>query len=102
MKIEILKEQDMPLLSRKRYTLSMESGKETPSRKEILKKVADELKSKPELVIIKHIYTRYGSKNIKVIANIYKNKKDLERIEEKYLLKKNSLEEKKEEAEASA
>ncbi len=102
MKIEILKEQDMPLLSRKRYTIRMVCDKQTPSRKDILKEVSAGLKAKPELVVIKHIYTRYGSKEIKIIANLYNQRKDLERIEEKYLIKKNTLEEKKESEEATA
>ncbi|MFP4655956.1 MAG: hypothetical protein ACLFNK_00045 [Candidatus Woesearchaeota archaeon] len=102
MKIEILKEKDMPLLSRKRYSLITESDKHTPSRKELLKKVAENLKTKPELVVIKHIYTKYGSKEVKIIANVYDNKKDKDLIEKEYLLKKNSLEEKKDNEEATA
>ena len=95
MELTIQKEIDTPLLSRKRVTFEFTSEKETPSRKVLLKKVAEKTKAKPELVVIKHIYTKYGSKNAKVIAHIYNNKKDMEIIEEKYLLKKNNLEEPK-------
>lgn len=97
MELTVLKEIDMPFLSRKRITFGFTSAKETPSRKDLIKIVADKVKAKPEVVIIKHIYTKYGSRNAKIIAHIYKNKKDMEVIEEKYLLKKNSLEEPKQE-----
>ncbi len=102
MSIEVLKEQEVPLLSRKRYTLEVDSPKQTMSRKELVKLVAEKIKSKPELVVVKHIYTRYGSRKSKVIAHSYKDKKDMERIEEGYLLKKNSLEEPKSEEESAA
>ncbi|MFW5852660.1 MAG: 30S ribosomal protein S24e [Nanoarchaeota archaeon] len=100
MNIEILKEQEAPLLSRKRVTFGLVSDKETPSRKNLLKAVAEKTKAKPELIIIKHVYNKYGSKDVKVIAHIYKNKEDMKNIEGEYLLKKNSLEEPKKEEEA--
>ena len=95
MELNIVKEVDMPLLSRKRISLEFTSDKETPSRKSLITKIAEKTKAKPELVIVKHIYTKYGSRNSKAIVHVYNNKKDMENIEEKYLVKKNSLEEPK-------
>ncbi len=95
MELNIVKEVDMPLLSRKRISLELTSDKETPSRKSLLTKIADKTNTKPELVIVKHIYTKYGSRKSKIIAHVYTNKSDMEQIEEKYLVKKNSLEEPK-------
>ena len=99
MELVVLKEVDTPLLSRKRITFELVGEKETPSRKVLIKEVASKVKAKPELVVIKHIYTQFGSRKAKIIANVYSNKKEMENVEEKYLLKKNSLEEPKPEGE---
>jgi ribosomal protein S24E len=91
--MNITKELEAPLLARKRVTLEVEKRGVTPSRKELVKEVAAKVGSKPELIVIKHIYTQYGSQDIKVIAHVYKKREDLERVEEEYLVKKNVVEE---------
>ncbi len=98
MKMQILKEKETPLLSRKRITLELQAEKETPARAELVKAVAEKAKAKPELVIIKHVYSQYGSKTVKIIAHVYKDAKEMEKIEGQYLLKKHEV--KKEEAPA--
>lgn len=102
MNLNILKETDVKLFSRKRITFQTESKGVTPSRSDLIKEVAKAAKSKPELVVIKHIYTKFGSKNIKIIAHIYNTRKDLEKIEEKYIVKKHKVEEPKKEEAAPA
>ncbi|MFW6230523.1 MAG: 30S ribosomal protein S24e [Nanoarchaeota archaeon] len=101
MKLDIVKEVEAPLLSRKRVTLTVESDSTTPARQDLIKKVAEKLGAKPELVVIKHIYTSFGTKSCKVIAHVYKKREELERIEEGYLVKKNTLAAPKEEAVAA-
>ena len=103
MEINILKERDTPLLSRKRVTLEITFEGATPSREKIREVVAAKLKSDKDLTVIKHIYTRYGVEKCKVIAHIYSNKEDIRKYEEKGVLKKHEAKkeekaEKKEEA----
>lgn len=98
MEMQILKEKETPLLSRKRVTLELEAAKETPARAELVKAVAEKVKAKQELVIIKHVYSQYGNKTVKIIAHVYKDAKEMEKIEGQYLLKKHEI--KKEEAPA--
>src|SRR3989338_8170579 len=95
MDIEILKENETPLLSRKRYTIRINTTGATPSRKDLLQAISQKTKSNPNLTIIKHIYPQYGGKFTKIIVHIYKDMAALESIEHEYLMKKHK-EEKKE------
>ena len=88
MEFETLKERDMELLSRKRYTLMMDNKGATPSRLELVKELAEKYKTNPELIVIKHIYPQYGKRKTKLIVNIYKDKKKMELFEHEDLLKK--------------
>ena len=100
MEIEIKKQRETPLLSRTRVTLTLNYDAATPNRLEIRKAVAHKVKAKEELVVIKHIYTRFGQKMAKVIAHVYNDKKDMEAIERPFMLKKHNP--KKAEGEKSA
>jgi len=101
--MEILKERDMDLLSRKRVSIMIENKGSTPSRSELINEIAKKFKVTPELVIIKHIYQQFGRNKTKLIVNIYTDKAKMERFEHANLLKKHAAKEqpkkeKKEEA----
>lgn len=100
MDIEITKERDLPLMSKKRYTFMMTFKGATPSRTQIRDAFAKQAKADPELTVIKHVYTRYGVEKAKVIAHVYTDKADMVKYEEKELLDKHAKKEepKKEEA----
>ena len=98
MKLEVSKERETPLLSRKRVNVMIEFEGTTPSRKELVKAVAKKLDIKENLIVIKHVYQRFGQGLAKVIAHIYETEKDKNAVERKYLLKKHVFEEPKEEA----
>ncbi len=86
--IEIVKEKETPLLSRKRVTAWVLKEGPTPSRPTIRKELAKKLKVKPELVSIRHIYSRFGKQESKVIAHIYSDEATLLRLEGKGLVEK--------------
>ena len=100
MQIELKKEEITPLLSRKRATYMVDYDKATPSRLILLKEVAKKAGVDEKLVILKHIYPRFGFPRAKIIAHIYSNADDLKKFEENYLLEKHS-EKKAEAAEGS-
>ncbi|MBW2964960.1 hypothetical protein KY363_05885 [Candidatus Woesearchaeota archaeon] len=100
MDIEIRKERDLPLMSKKRYTMLIGFKGATPSRIEIRDALAKKVKAEPSLTVIKHIYTRYGVEKAKVIAHVYNTKEDMAKYEEKVLLEKHAP--KKAEAAATA
>lgn len=89
MDFEIIKEKAMPLLNRKRITLSAKFvGGKTPSNGDVKKEVAKKLKADESLVAIRHIYQKFGSGEAKVIAHIYDNIESLEALEKEGKAKK--------------
>lgn len=88
MNIEIKKERDTPLLSRKRVTLMAEYEAATPSRASLRAEIAKKLNSPENLVILRHIYTRFGSRKAKIIAHVYRNEEELKKLEDDSLLVK--------------
>ena len=97
MELELKKERDTPLLSRKRYVFNMTFEGPTPSRKDIRAAVAKKVNADKELTIIKHVYTRYGVERAKVFAHVYGTKEDMMKIEEPGVLKKHQKKEEKKE-----
>jgi len=105
MDIEIQKETNFPLLSRKRVVCTMNAGGQTPSRLSLTRRLGTLLKTKEDLVSIRHVYTKYGNDRVKIIAHVYNDKKSKDLIEEKYLdekLKKQVEKEKKADEEKKA
>ncbi|MBI3031920.1 hypothetical protein HYY69_00455 [Candidatus Woesearchaeota archaeon] len=88
MNIEILKQKDTPLLSRKRVTAKLTAEAATPSRLTIRNLLAKQLKVDPSLVIIKHLYPQFGDRVVKVIVNVYEKRDVLEKFEHKKLVAK--------------
>jgi ribosomal protein S24E len=103
MDLKLIKEKEIPLLSRKRYTYLTDNKGVTPSRLDFLKEISEKLKVDKGLVVIKHIYPQYGSDKVKVMAHVYKNQKDKEKFEHSSLInkhhKKTKAEEEQEEKE---
>mgnify|MGYP005624271555 CR=1 FL=1 len=86
--MEILKEKEMPLLSRKRIVYECDVKAATPSRLDMAKAVAKQQGVDRDLVIIKHIYPKFGDTKFKVIAHIYSDKQVMGQMEPKKLLEK--------------
>ena len=86
--MELIKENEMKLLSRKRLTLMRENKGATPSRQDLIKEIAKQFNVKEELVIIKHVYSQFGENKTKVIAHIYSDKNKMKFFEHTNLLKK--------------
>ena len=95
--MEILKEKEIKLMSRKRVMVAFDGKGATPSRLEILKKVSDHFKVSPELVVVKHIYPQFGNTRTKVMVNIYTDKKKLDFFEHPNLIKRHKPKEEKKE-----
>ena len=76
-----IKENDMALLGRKRIKFEIEHlGASTPSKNLIKEEIAKKYSTKPELVAIRHIYTKYGQSKARIIAHIYKDEKMAELV----------------------
>ena len=99
MEIDVLKEKSTPLLSRKRIIFSVKYDKATPSRHNLRQEIAKKVNADEKLVILKHIYTRFGQQWAKVITHVYQNETDLKKFEDKKLVSKHMT---KKEADAQA
>ena len=87
--MKLIKQKDYPLLSRKRYTYELEHvDGSTPSKAGVKEKLANLLKVNPELVAIRHIFSKYGVGISKVIAHVYEDANVMKYLEAKKEKKK--------------
>jgi ribosomal protein S24E len=102
MEVTIVSTKDNPLLKRKEVDFRVEHGPKgkTPTRLEVKKAVAAELKISEEMVFVKRMRTMTGTSTAIGIANVYETAEQAKFIEPEYIRKRNSPPEKpKEEAE---
>jgi len=104
MEIKITREQQNILLKRKEIMFEVEHSqtKGTPQRLEIRNKLADKLKTNPELVYVKRVETKTGTMKAKGEANAYESIEQAKLVEPPYILARNTPPEKKEKAEEEA
>jgi len=99
MELNVVEKRENKLLNRTEVKFKiMHEGEKTPEREIVRSDLAELLKVKKDLVIIDHIKPNFGMPISYGYAKIYKSKEDAEHIEPEYLLKRNKVEEKKEEA----
>ena len=89
MELTIDKEKETPLLSRRRVSATMVFDSETPARVKVRDALAKKLKEEASLVVIRHIYQRFGSRTAKIIAHVYQNADLLKKFEHENLVAKN-------------
>jgi len=102
MEVKITEEQQNILLKRREILFEVEHSqtKGTPSRLEIRNKLAEMLKTKPELVYVKRVKTKTGTMKAKGEANAYESVEQAKLVEPEYIVTRNMpTAEKKEKAE---
>ncbi len=88
MDIEILGKVENLILNRIEITADIcHEGQPTPTRTEIRKQLAAELEADKNLLVIKIVDTGFGGSS-RCIANLYKSKEELEKIEAEHILKR--------------
>jgi len=102
MKIEILKENENKLLHRNEIEYLIKDISVTPSRKELIKKIAALKGTKEENIVIENIIQEFGKKEARAIVRIYENEDFLKRIELEHIIKRHKKEEQKKEEEKTA
>ncbi|HZX45070.1 MAG TPA: hypothetical protein VFF28_05300 [Candidatus Nanoarchaeia archaeon] len=84
MDLKITNKQENTLLSRTEITAEAAFfGFPTPSKQEIVKKIAGSEKADEKLIVIKKIENRFGNGKAKVSVYVYKTEEDLEKTEPK-------------------
>lgn len=90
MTIEIKKQEEAPLFNRTNIEARTAFDGPTPTRKDIQKQLSTKLKVEKELIIVHSIYTEFGHGVADIKASTYKNKKDLEAVERKYMINRHA------------
>ena len=92
MEIKITQQHQNILLKRKEIAFEIDhtQTKGTPSRIEIRHKLADLLKTKPELVYVKLVETKTGTMKATAQANAYETVEQAKRVEPEYIVARNT------------
>ena len=92
MEIKIIQQQQNILLKRKEISFEIDhtQTKGTPSRVEIRHKLAEMLKTKPELVYVKLVETKTGTMKATGQANAYETVEQAKRVEPEYIIARNT------------
>ena len=90
MKIEITEKKENKLLGRSEVSGQLNFSGATPANEVVKESLAVELKVDKELVIIKHIYSKFSYQEAKFLAFVYVNKEQMGKTEvmTKHLRKK--------------
>ncbi|MBN1923804.1 MAG: 30S ribosomal protein S24e [Nanoarchaeota archaeon] len=103
MKTKILDKSEDKVFKREKIRLEFEHpSMQTPDRKTVLQAAVKLLNTNMDNLIIRKVGTVYGEPKSIVTLHVYKNKKDLEANEPKYLIKRNTFAEEKKEEEKPA
>ncbi|MBU0665964.1 MAG: hypothetical protein ABIC91_04770 [Nanoarchaeota archaeon] len=86
--LTIIKQEEQPLMNRNKVEANLSFTATTPSRKDVQKDMAKQVKAELGLVMIKSIHSGFGRNIAEVKAYIYKNKKALENCEQKHIIKR--------------
>ncbi len=88
MELTITEEKNNPYLKRKEIKGKMTFTAATPSNIETAKKIAELTKTDEKLLLMKHIYTQFGSQKAKFLAYVYESEEMKKKIEPKKKEKK--------------
>ncbi|MGD2066241.1 MAG: 30S ribosomal protein S24e [Candidatus Bathyarchaeota archaeon] len=102
MKLKIVSKEKNPLLKRTEIAFSIDHDQTggTPSRTEVRTQLASLLKTKLELVYVKHLETKTGTMAAVGEANAYESAEQAKLVEPKHIFARNAVPEKPEEPEA--
>jgi small subunit ribosomal protein S24e len=104
MEIDILEEEENPLLHRTDVTFEVIHDDATPSRLSVRDSLAAKLDRDSEEVVVHELDTKFGMRKTVGYAKVYDSAEDAADIEQEYMLERNKIgaDEDAEEAEAEA
>lgn len=93
MKVNIISQENNPLLKRKELTLNIEHTQNggTPTRTEVRRQIASILKTNPQLVYLKKLETKTGTMVATGEANVYESIEQAKLVEPKHIIARNKL-----------
>ena len=97
MELDIQNQNESPLLMRKRITaMATFEKKKTPTKIEMASEIAKKIKVDKKLVVVKHIYQKFGSNKAKIISHVYENEDMAKKLENDSLILKHLTKEEQE------
>ncbi len=90
MEAEIVEKRENPLLSRDEILLKVVADV-TPSRKEVKELAAAKTGASPELIVVKRIGGKAGSREFLAEVFVYRNEEVMKVVEPEYMLKRNGV-----------
>lgn len=96
MRLEIISKKTNPLLLRQEIEFSIREVSKTPSRKEVIERLAALTDKDASMIVVDKIVQGFGSKDAVGYAKAYNSKDALEKIEPSYKQKRGEKKEKKE------
>ena len=90
MEIKIVSEKENPLLKRREIHFQVKHNQtgSTPQRLEVKKAVASALKAKRDLVFVKELETKTGTRIASGLANVYDSMDQARLVELEYVIKR--------------
>lgn len=88
MNIDLVAKKENKTMQRHELEFKVKEAKITPSRKELLPKIAAMAGAKESLAVIKSIMHPFGAKEATVKANVYENENALKKAEPLHLLER--------------
>ncbi|MCF7860739.1 hypothetical protein K9M79_00715 [Candidatus Woesearchaeota archaeon] len=82
MDFKVISEKDNSMLNRKELIAEIIFDAKTPSRAQLVDKVAEAVKADRKLIIVKKIDMKFGQRKATITIRIYKNKELLDRYED--------------------
>ncbi len=95
MEIKVESQKENKLLERKEILATILFNGPTPKREEVKNGLCSKLGLALDVVALKKIESRFGAKQLKVIAHVYKDAEKLKKTEARHILVRHGLAEKK-------
>ena len=97
MNLKIIYDKENKLLPRRRVAFEVAHEKAyTPKKEDLKKEIAKFLKTEENLIVMKHVYSKFGVDKSKVIIHVYEDEKLLKKLDsKKEKVKKDGKEESK-------
>lgn len=91
MEIQVIEEKKNPLLQRRELKIKVIHDGATPTRKEIVERIAATMNSKVGLVIVDHLKTEFGKRETLGYAKIYESEERVRAVENQYIIERNTF-----------
>ncbi|MFC6951969.1 MULTISPECIES: 30S ribosomal protein S24e [Halorubellus] len=91
MDVEILSEEDNPMLHRTDVTFEVVHDEATPSRLSVRDSLAAKLNKDADEVVVRELDTKFGMRKTVGYAKVYETAEDAQDVEQEHMLDRNAI-----------